>query len=253
MVEAWLWVGTIGMAVGSAGFLVWSLMRGHRGSREEQQGLLTFIVPLTAAVAYLAMALGQGSFLLGDREVFWARYADWSITTPLLLLHFVVMLRIRPVLAAGIIFADVAMILTGFGGALADHGHHVNYLWWIVSSGMFIAIFAILATQLGAYAREGDPRRAAVTRNLMSLLLVLWLVYPIVWLFGTTGNGALSPGAETAIYTVIDLIAKVGFGIVLTLGVSSLRDSVSARQAEPSRPQSAERGAGSRRRTAPSR
>ncbi len=218
----WLWVGTFGMAIGAAGFLVWSLRQRHRDDREEQQALLTLVVPLVAAIAYLAMALGQGSFMLGDREIFWARYADWSITTPLLLLHFVVMLRIRPVLAAGLVFADIAMILTGFAGALADHGNNVNYLWWAVSSGAFVAIIAILLTQLTAFAQDGHPRRAAVTRNLIALLLALWLVYPIVWLFGTTGTGDLGEGTETAIYAVVDLVAKVGFGIALIVGLRSL-------------------------------
>ena len=222
MVDTWLWIGTFGMAIGSLGFLVYSLQRRHRDSREEQQGFLTFAVPLIAAIAYLAMALGQGSVMLGGQEVLWARYADWSLTTPLLLMHFVVMLRIRPIMAVGLIFADVMMIVTGFAGAVADHDPNVNYLWWVVSTGAFLAVIAILFTQLREYARDGEPRRAGVARNLMLLLLVLWVIYPIVWLFGQTGNAALSPGAEAGIYTIVDLVAKVGFGIAVTLGVASL-------------------------------
>lgn len=228
MVTTWLWIGSFGMAIGAAGFLVYSLLHGHRDSREEWQGFLTFAVPLVAAVAYLAMVLGQGSFMLGGQEVFWARDADWSITTPLLLLRFVVMLRIRPVMVASLIFADVAMILTGLAGALADHDPSVNYLWWLVSTGFFIAIIAILFAQFNEYRRAGNPERAGVARNLMLLLLVLWVIYPIVWLFGTTGNAALSTSAEAGIYAVLDLVAKVGFGIVLIFGVRSLPHSAHA-------------------------
>lgn len=226
MVEIWLWTAVVGMATGSAGFLIYALAHGHRDDREEWQGFLTFAVPLVAAIAYLAMATGQADFTLGDRTVYWGRYLDWSITTPLLLLHFVVMLRMRAIIAVGLVFSDVLMIVTGFAGALADHSHHIQYLWWTVSTGAFLAVIALLLSQLAAYRRGSDEPdaagRARVAQRLMVMLLGLWVVYPIVWLVGTTGNGALGPGAETAVYAVVDLIAKVGFGIALTLGVLSL-------------------------------
>lgn len=165
------------MTIGSAGFLVHAVLRGHRDSREEQQGFLTFVVPLVTAVACLPIAPGHGSVMLGGQEIFWARSADWSIRPPLLLLHFGVMLRIRPAMDASLIFADVAMIVMGLAGAGADHDMSVNYLWWVVSTGFFIAIIAIIAIivpQFREYSRNGSQQRASVARNLMLLLLVLW-------------------------------------------------------------------------------
>ncbi len=72
---------------------------------------------------------------------------------------------------------------------------------------------------------DGNPERAGVARNLMLLLLILWVIYPIVWLFGTIGNAALSTSAEAGISAVLDLVAKVGFGIVLIFGIRSLPHS----------------------------
>merc|ERR1712000_237002 len=65
--------------------------------------VITTIITLTAALSYFAMASGQATsyhcISVKDshkhvpdthhdvcREVYWARYVDWSITTPLLLL-----------------------------------------------------------------------------------------------------------------------------------------------------------------------
>jgi bacteriorhodopsin len=47
------------------------------------------------------------------------------------------------------------------------------------------------------------------------MILVLWLVYPVWWLVGTEGVGVIGLGIETAGFMVLDLTAKVGFGLVL--------------------------------------
>lgn len=159
-VNTWLWVATIGMALGAAGFLAYGVTHRSAEEREEAHSLLTFFIPLVATVAYLAMALGQGTFMLGGREVYWGRYADWVITTPLLLTHFVLLMGIRRPLAIGLLLSDVFMIVTGFAGELADHDHHINYLWWAISTGAFVAIIVILVTgSPGLPGRQG-PRNA---------------------------------------------------------------------------------------------
>ena len=58
------------------------------------QTVLHGIVPIIAACSYFTMAAGQGSLLLPAgpdsahalRVFYYARYIDWSFTTPLLLL-----------------------------------------------------------------------------------------------------------------------------------------------------------------------
>lgn len=81
----WLWVGVAGFALGFLGFLTFGWNRRTR--EEENHWLLHLFVILTAFTSYLVMASGGGRLLLADgREVFLARYVDWTITTPLLLL-----------------------------------------------------------------------------------------------------------------------------------------------------------------------
>ncbi len=48
-----------------------------------------------------------------------------------------------------------------------------------------------------------------------NLVTVVWLVYPVWWLVGSEGLGLVGIGIETAGFMVIDLVAKVGFGIIL--------------------------------------
>jgi bacteriorhodopsin len=52
-------------------------------------------------------------------------------------------------------------------------------------------------------------------RILRNLVLVLWSAYPVVWLFGTEGAGLIPLSVETLLFMVLDVSAKVGFGLIL--------------------------------------
>ena len=80
----WLWVGAIGMLAGS---IVLFAAGGRRTQDEEGHSLIHGFVPLFAAISYFAMAVGQGGATLSSGRMFlFARYLDWSVTTPALLL-----------------------------------------------------------------------------------------------------------------------------------------------------------------------
>ena len=81
---SWLWVGVGGMALGAVGLAV---AGGRRTQDEEGHTQVHVVVLVLAALAYFAMATGQGVVTLpSGREFAFARYLDWSVTTPLLLL-----------------------------------------------------------------------------------------------------------------------------------------------------------------------
>ena len=82
--------------------------------------------PLFAAISYFAMAIHQGAITLSSgREFLFARYIDWSVTTPALLLGLSMTAlhgaHRRAALVAGLLVSDVVMIVTGlFFGASQD-------------------------------------------------------------------------------------------------------------------------------------
>ena len=74
------------------GFAVMSLaslaiyVTGNKTPPSRHHTLLHATVPFIAATAYLAMAFGIGTFVGSDGSAtYFARYADWSVTTPILL------------------------------------------------------------------------------------------------------------------------------------------------------------------------
>ena len=213
---AWLWVGFIGMAIGSVVILA---QMGRKTPAEEAHGVIHAIVPMIAAGLYLLMALHQGGVTIDNgREFLWGRYADWSITTPLLLTGLALTamddLRKRLGLVVGLIGADIYMILTGLVAGYSPTGSAEKWIWFLMSCGAFLAVYWVIWWPLRAEAeRAGNGRTYA--RN-AAILSVLWLIYPVVFLVGTDGLLIISPALSALCFTVLDLVSKVGYGILST-------------------------------------
>ena len=117
----WLWIGTIGMTLGTVAFVArgWSV----RDVEQQRFYIVTIFITATASVAYFAMATGFGltEVTLGNAtlDIYWARYADWLITTPLLLLDLALLAGANRNTIATLVGLDVFMIGTGAIGALA--------------------------------------------------------------------------------------------------------------------------------------
>ena len=58
------------------------------------------------------------------------------------------------------------------------------------------------------------PRAKTAFRRLVTVHLVLWTGYPIVWLLSNTGFNIISDAGQTMLYTLLDLASKVGFGLL---------------------------------------
>lgn len=64
------------------------------------------------------------------REIYWARYVDWSLTTPLLLLDLAFLAGMNGADILVTIVADVIMVLTGL---FAAYGKNDTQKWGYVS------------------------------------------------------------------------------------------------------------------------
>ncbi|WP_169726672.1 bacteriorhodopsin, partial [Deinococcus murrayi] len=77
------WVYVACMAAGVLYF--WFLSRDPRGVPRYEY-LTALMIALVSGTVYMAVALGYGKTVVGGTEVYYARYLDWVVTTPLLLL-----------------------------------------------------------------------------------------------------------------------------------------------------------------------
>ncbi len=220
-----LWITTFVMVAG--GLLI--LAMGKR--RTPTEGLHTVlhgIVPIIAACLYFAMASGQGLVMLptdaaaaggaaGTRVFYFARYIDWTFTTPLLLVSLGLTsmhsskMRAGPLVGA--VLADVMMILTAFAFGASEVGW-VKWAWFTISCVAFLGVYYVIwVTQLEASRQERDDIQATYRRN-ATMLSILWLAYPVILAVAPDGLGIVSDATSVLVIAVLDVLAKVVYGLV---------------------------------------
>ena len=226
----WFWIGVAGMALGAA---VLSVLGGRRSQDEEAHTVLHGIVCVIAACAYFSMAIGQGGLEREPGTVIWyARYLDWSVTTPLLLLGLCITAlhgaHRRPVLVGAVLGADVLMIVAGLFSALSSDPT-ARWVWYVISCGAFAVVYLVLFGPLAKEARARDESRRKAYRHHVVVLAVLWLVYPVVVALGPEGAHLWPSVVTTACIVVVDLLAKVGYGLLSITDARHITDADLAR------------------------
>lgn len=220
--QDWLHIGMWGMLIGTAviGYI------GYTMRQEDRHHVwLAGWITLIAATAYYAMSVKLGNFTVNGETLQLARYVDWVVTTPLLLVSLLAVglpankSKKRFSLMAGVIGLDVYMILTGVFATLTTD----KWPWYVFSCVALVLIaYMLYVVVFGETKAVAGKKVTNVYQNLALYLSVLWLAYPIVWYLAGSGKGTISFDTENAVYAVLDLLAKVGFGIFLLLSVKGL-------------------------------
>ncbi|KAI1209330.1 bacteriorhodopsin [Annulohypoxylon truncatum] len=191
---------------------------------------ITAGITAVACIAYFSMGsnLGQvpilaefirpGSRLVrpaGSREIFYARYIDWAITTPLLLLDLLLTAGVPTPTILATLLADEIMIVTGLIGALT----RTTYKWGFWTFGMialfFIAYELLFDARRHAQRLGGDANKTFMMCGVF--LLFIWFLYPIAWGLSEGGN-VIHPDGEAVFYGILDILAKPIFGLLLIWG-----------------------------------
>ena len=114
----------------------------------------------------------------------------------------------------GLLGANAAMIATGFVATISPAP--ISYVWYLISCGFYIGVAYLLLMNYRMESQQNNPGKVGKdsSNRLLTVHIVLWTCYPIVWILAVTGFGLLSSGVETLFYTVLDVVAKVGFGLL---------------------------------------
>ncbi len=214
--QFWLGLDSFLMLLGGIGIL---FVGRQRTEAEQAHTLYHGIVPIIAACAYFAMAVGQGSVLLhtghGGRVFYFARYIDWSFTTPLLLLPLAYTAvhsnRRRVDLIAGMLLADLMMIVTAFAFGASEVAV-VKWSWFVISCVAFLAVLWVMWVPLRAQNRLETARvQASYTRD-AGILTVLWSLYPLILFVDPDGTGLVGGTTGVALIAIVDLLSKPVYG-----------------------------------------
>ena len=112
------------------------------------------------------------------RELYYARYVDWSITTPLLLLDLCLLAGLSGANILVAVVADVIMILTGLFAAFG-HNDGQKWGWYTIACIAYLVIVYQLALNGRAAAAGKDNKTKAFFAAIAGFTLVLWTIYPM--------------------------------------------------------------------------
>ncbi|MFI6243173.1 bacteriorhodopsin [Micromonospora sp. NPDC050795] len=213
--EFWLWFYVAAMAAGVVLFGFW---RANPKGIPPIEYAIAVAIPLWSGFWYLVMALGGGRADVGDQTTFWARYADWVITTPLLLvaLSLTAMQALpnkRWGLVRALVAADILMITMGF---LADvmENRAARYSLYAVGVVALLVVFGLIWGPLRATAARQPAPMSRTFTQVALLLSVLWVGYPLIWILGPSGLELFGNTTDTALFVILPILSKVGWSAV---------------------------------------
>lgn len=149
-----------------------------------------------ASLSYFAMATGHGVSYHHSvekhqhkhvpdttedvyRQVYWARYVDWSLTTPLLLLDLALLAGLNGGQILIAIVADVIMILTGLFAAFGSEETAQKWGWYAIACIAYLVVI----WQLAYHGRSMAAAKGGKVGNFFAAIggftLVIWTVYPM--------------------------------------------------------------------------
>ncbi|QJD95431.1 bacteriorhodopsin [Mucilaginibacter robiniae] len=157
------------------------------------------------------------------------RYIDWSVTTPLLLLKTVGMLKIKPSQAKTaifwLLFADLFMVITGYIGEqqIGADGHILvgdKLIWGAISTVGYIIIPVVLWNLWKRFKDTVQPEERTAFKWLALSTVTTWGVYPLGYILTTVDGFNLNYIHIS--FSIFDVINKVGAGAVVYLAAKSV-------------------------------
>lgn len=189
---------------------------------------MTAAVVFVAAIAYFSMGINVGftpiqvEFSRSDpkvagtyRAIYYVRYIDWFITTPLLLLDLLLTAGMPWPTLLWVIMVDWIMIITGLVGALIDNRYKWPYFVFGCVALFYIVYQLVWESRLHARTFGKDVEKTFMMCG--SLTAFLWILYPVAWGLSEGGN-VIAPDSEAVFYGVLDFLAKPCFGALLLWG-----------------------------------
>lgn len=207
------WIYVLIMLTGST--IVYILSRKPKKVPKVEY-FIAFIIPIWSALAYMAMAFEQGLIKVDGQITHYARYLDWIVTTPLLLLSLslVAMYKIKKdnILIAGLILSDIIMIISGL---IADLSIGTpRYIWFFIGVlGLLVSLYIIWVPFIKLAKTQGNDLYK-VYKILVLYLTLFWVCYPLAWFIGPSGIALVSQRVDTYLFIILPAFSKVGFGLL---------------------------------------
>merc|ERR1739846_49822 len=205
------WIISIAMVASTVFFLMESMSVGHHWKTSLNVGAL---VTLVAAVHYFYMR--EFWVQIGSSPIVY-RYIDWSITVPLQMVEFYLILSaVQPNISGGmfwrLLIGTCVMLAFGYSG---EAGFVNAWLGFMVGmAGWGFILFEIFA---GAAAKESKGCGGHVKKafDIMKFIVTVgWSIYPLGYFFGYLQSG-VDDSTLNLVYNLADFVNKIAFCLAI--------------------------------------
>ena len=225
-----------------ASFVFSWFTRTHVAPEHNTSRVLTAMICLIAAISYFLIQGYYKAYLqelegitdpqqrdvLG-RQAYYAigqlRYMDWAVTTPLLLIKTIMIMRVPPHRIKGlltlIVLGDLFMIVTGYIGeqqidatGQVLFGSHM--LWGLISTFGYLAVIYGMWTIWSKHRQDARPIEQRAFKWMAIPIVTFWGVYPIGYIL-VAAVPSLNPDWIHIAFSVADVINKAGVGVIAYL------------------------------------
>ncbi|MEK6476964.1 bacteriorhodopsin-like [Catalinimonas sp. 4WD22] len=177
-------------------------------------GLVTFI----AGVHYYYM---RDTYMATGESPTAYRYIDWTLTVPLLMVEFYLLLKpagAKAGLLTKLVVASLWMLIAGYIGEAfyADNGP-LNILWGIISTlGYLYIVYEIYAGEGKKLAANSNKFIKSAQSKITWFVIAGWAIYPIGYMLldGNLLSGLAGVLPIDLVYNIGDAVNKIGFGLV---------------------------------------
>jgi bacteriorhodopsin len=141
------------------------------------------------------------------------RYVDWSITVPLQMIEFNLILKAAgkettPGMFWRLLLGTIVMLACGFAGEIKAMPAGSGFVGGM--AGWFFILNEIFNGEAGGTASECSENVATSFDTMRKIVTVGWSIYPIGYLFGYM-LGNVDQTQLNLVYNVADLVNKIGF------------------------------------------
>merc|ERR1711865_962537 len=135
------------------------------------------------------------------RDFYYARYVDWAITTPIMLIDIVKVGGGSELTIIFLVLMDIFMIVSGLIGELIEGSE--KWAFFGFSMFAFMPIMWVLCTMAGILD-SSDGLIPSSTRDLFrriaAITLISWMGYPLIWILASVGGASSHCGYQAAAY-----------------------------------------------------
>merc|ERR1712054_181452 len=137
------------------------------------------------------------------------RYVDWSITVPLQMIKFNLILKAAgkdtsPKMFWKLLVGTVIMLLFGYLGEIFLLPAVVGFIGGMC--GWFFILFEIFMGEAGGTAGDGTDAVKTSFNNMRLIVTLGWSIYPLGYLFGAVDETFLN-----VLYNIADFVNKIAF------------------------------------------